>query len=59
MPREDFVPSLRGVGPRFREVFSRLAELLGARGWHRSAARVRGLRMRGEAAGDYYDAFHG
>jgi hypothetical protein len=53
------LPSLRGVGPRFRDVYGRLADLLEARRWSRSAARVRALRERGEAAGDFYDAFHG
>jgi hypothetical protein len=53
------IPGLRGVGRRYREVFERLADILQARGWLRSAAKVAALRMRGEAAGDFYDAFHG
>lgn len=53
------LPGLRGVGPRLREVYARLGDLLEARQWRRSAARVRAIREHGEAAGDFYDAFHG
>jgi hypothetical protein len=53
------LPSLRGVGHRYRALFDRLADLATQRGWHRSAARLRRVRVRGEEAGDYYDVFHG
>lgn len=53
------IPSLRGVGSRYRSLFSSLADDLDRASCPRSASRVRRMRARGEALGDFYDAFHG
>lgn len=52
------LPPLRGVGPRWRKLLERMAELQQRHGWRRSAARTLELRERGEELGDWYDFFH-
>lgn len=52
------LPPLRGVGPRWRTLLDQLGALFEERGWRRSAARTKELRVRGEELGDWYDFFH-
>ncbi len=52
------LPTLRGVGERYREVFDALRTLCHEQNWPRSAETVDRIRRRGEDLGDFYDFFH-
>ncbi len=52
------LPTLRGVGERYRRVFDGLARLLRKHNWPLAAERCEQIRSRGEELGDFYDFFH-
>ena len=52
------LPSIRGVGERYRSLMDELASLCSRQGWRMSAQRCERIRSRGEELGDFYDFFH-
>ena len=52
------LPTLRGVGERYREVYDGLAKILRKNNWTQAALRCEEIRHRGEELGDFYDFFH-